>query len=253
MPSPVWSDQGRGPVVVLVHGVGAGPGSFAALAAAMATDHRVLVVERPTGEGGIALNLNEQADRLIEALEDLEGPLDTWCLVGVSGGATLGLAIAIAHPGRIGRFVLHEPLVGRHVPELHEQFTRSAAIAAQGDAEAMDVVRAVMGERSWDALGPEERAWALVRAPRWRAEIAAFAGFAPTGVDLAGARAAPVLTTVGAHSDRARLATAEVLERFAGASVATVPGAGNLVQVDAPHEMASILRAWRPVATGARP
>jgi pimeloyl-ACP methyl ester carboxylesterase len=136
------------------------------------------------------------------------------------------------------------------VPELHDRFALAAARAARGDAEAMDVVRAVMGERSWQALGPHERTWALERAARWRAEIPAFAGFAPTGADLARAGACPVLTTVGAHSDLVRRDVACVLERFCGASAASVPGAGNLAQVDAPEELAAIVRAWRPVAGG---
>jgi hypothetical protein len=59
-----------------------------------------------------------------------------------------------------------------------------------------------------------------------------------------------VLTTVGAHSDLVRRDVACVLERFCGASMASVTGAGNLPQVDAPEELAAIVRAWRPVAGG---
>ncbi len=251
MPSLVRSDVVRGPAVVLVHGVGVGPRSFEPVAAELARHHRVLVVERPTGEGGSALPLDRQAELLVAALDD--AGIDDVVWAGTSGGATLGLVAAIAHPGRFTALVLHEPLVGRHVPELHDRFQAAAARAALGDAETMDVVRSVMGEATWDRLGPVGRTASRDQAGRWRSEIAAFARFCPAAADLAGLEAVPTLVTVGADSDPVRADAARILAELAGATVATIVGAGNVAQVDAPIEFARTIAAWRPAPSGARP
>jgi pimeloyl-ACP methyl ester carboxylesterase len=251
MPSLVHSDHGQGPVVVLVHGVGVGPGSFAAVANELATDHRVVVVGRPTGEGSTALALGDQADGLVAQLDALD--IGRCRLVGVSGGATLGLEAAMRHHGRFDGLVLHEPLVGRHVPELHQRFDAAARRAAQGPAEAMDVVRAVMGDATWEAMGPEARSASIAQGARWQGEVRAFARFDPTAADLASLHPTPLLVTVGGRSDPIRHLAADVLVALAGATVEVVPGAGNVAQVDAPLAFARTVRAWRPVPTGGEP
>jgi pimeloyl-ACP methyl ester carboxylesterase len=241
-------DRGRGPVVVLVHGVGVGPGSFARLAELLEDRHRVVAVERPAGEGGAALAVVDQADRLAEVLADL-GAGDG-LLVGVSGGATVGLALAIRHPGVAGALVLHEPLLGRHAAGLHAQFDEAAALAATGIEGAMNVVRTVMGEPTWCALGDEGRAGAWAQAPRWQAEIPMFAAFDPTAAELASLWSQPVLVTVGARSTVERRLAAGVLQNLAGVDVVEVDGAGNAAHLDAPEAFASVLEAWHPLVGG---
>jgi pimeloyl-ACP methyl ester carboxylesterase len=217
----------------------------------LATDHRVIVVERPTGEGSTALPLGEQADRLVAQLDAIG--IDSCRFVGVSGGATLGLEAAIRHQGRFDSLVLHEPLVGRHVPELQQRFERAAERAAEGPAEAMDVVRAVMGDATWQALGAEARRDSISRAARWQGEVGAFARFAPTAADLSSLQTTPMLVTVGGRSDPIRHLAADVLVELAGATVEVIPASGNVAQIDAPLAFARTIRAWRPVPTGAEP
>jgi hypothetical protein len=59
-----------------------------------------------------------------------------------------------------------------------------------------------------------------------------------------------VLTTVGGDSGPERRAAAEVLVALAGASLASIPGAANAVQLDAPAAFAATIRAWQPAVTG---
>ena len=242
MPAPVVrSDQGQGPVVVLVHGVGVGPESFSALEEAL-PGFRVVTVERPAGAGGTALPLTVQADQVATALAAADAAGAT--LVGVSGGATLGLVLAVRHPWLAPRMVLHEPLVGELAPTLAARFQDAAAHAARGDAEAMDVVRAVMGDHTWAHLGPLARTRSIAAASRWRGEIAEFAGYAPTIGELQEASLVQMLITVGSTSGPERMEAARVLSRFAAAEVAVVPGAGNLAQVDAPGAFARTILSW---------
>ena len=241
-------DRGQGPVVVLVHGVGVGPGSFDQVADQLAGASRVIVVERPTGPGGAAAALDDQADRLVDQLAGLDALGGR--LVGVSGGATLALLVAMRHPDAVTSLVVHEPLVGSHAPGLHARFRAAALQAASGTEGAMAVVAAVLGDRTWAALGVDGRRAAWAQAARWQGEIAAFAGFDPSAGDLEGLRALPMLVTVGARSDDERRVAAGVLQRLAAADVAEVPDAGNAVQLDAPDAFALLLRSWQPVLSG---
>ena len=236
---------------MLLHGVGVGPASFARVAALLGDRHRVVCLERPVGPGGTALPVDRQADLLAERLRALgEGGA---LVVGVSGGATLGLSLAIRHPALVPAMVLHEPLVGALAPELHQRFRLAAAQAAEGEEEAMAIVRAVMGEAAWESLRPEGRADARAAAGRWRGEIAEFAAFDPQVDELAGLTAIPSLVTVGGRSGPERWAAAEVLRRWAGAHVSVVPDAGNAAQIDAPAAFAHQIASWTPVPSGGAP
>jgi pimeloyl-ACP methyl ester carboxylesterase len=251
MAALVPPDRGQGPDVVLLHGVGVGPESFARVAELLGADHRVVAPGRPVGPGGAALPLSEQADVLARTLEDLGA---AGCrLVGVSGGATLGLCLAIRHPALIGSMVLHEPLVGPLAPDLHARFQASAARASASDAAAMEVVRAVMGDPTWRALGAEGRAASEDLAPRWRGEVAQFAAFAPSAAELEAIGTLPLLVTVGERSGPERWAAAQVLVRCSGARATRIPAAGNAVQLDAPDAFAALISTTQPVSTGGAP
>jgi pimeloyl-ACP methyl ester carboxylesterase len=248
MPASVHLDLGQGPDVVLVHGVGAGPETFTPVVDLLADRHRCVVVDRPGGGGGPAVPLLEQADQVAELLTELG--IASGRFVGVSGGATLGLLLAIRHPGSFADYVLHEPLVGHHAPDLHARFTRAAARAALGPDATMAVVREVMGEGAWEALGPDGRRSANGQVDRWRAEIAAFAAFDPSAADLASLRTRALLVTVGGRSGPERQAAADALRHVAGASLAVVPESGNAAQVDAPAAFAKIIRSRRSTPVG---
>lgn len=237
---------------MLLHGVGVGPESFDRLAAVLRRGPlgdrcRVVAAPRPTGFDGSALTVEEQADRI--AAEQLGS--GRAIVVGVSGGATVGVALGIRHPEAVGALALHEPLLGRNVAGLHQQFTEAAARAAESEDEAMTVVRAVMGEPTWAALDAPARRRAEASAGRWRDEIARFAAFDPSPADVASLHGLPVLATYGARSAPVRQQAAAVLASLAGAEVAVVAGAGNAAHLDAPDALARVLEAWAPVAAGA--
>ncbi|WP_174299795.1 alpha/beta fold hydrolase [Caulobacter sp. S45] len=109
-----YLDQGSGPVVLMVHGLGGQMRNFTYALVDKLTDRfRVVVMERP-GAGysrrapGASARLGVQADvvaKFIGAL-GLGKPL----LIGHSLGGALSLAVALEHPEAVGGLALVSPL-----------------------------------------------------------------------------------------------------------------------------------------------
>lgn len=201
--------------LVLVHGAASTPRVWDRLLPHLG-DCEVSVPERPrTG------NLDLELEWLARAVGD------AW-LVGLSGGATLGLALGVAGGGFAGA-VLHEPAVGSLVPGL---LAPMRTAFAEGGTAAF--ARTLYG-RSWsadlDGAGP----WLddAVTA----AELAMFATFEP-GAPAPGT--GPVVVSVGERSPSLRQAAADALEGR-GYAVRAVPGASHFAPHDAPGAFATVL------------
>ncbi|WP_158808673.1 alpha/beta fold hydrolase [Beijerinckia sp. L45] len=109
-----YLDQGSGPAIVMIHGLGSQLRTFTyALLAAMSGNFRIILLDRP-GSGysrrarGASARLPAQARTiagLITALQ-LERPL----VVGHSLGGAVALALALDHPDKVGGLALIAPL-----------------------------------------------------------------------------------------------------------------------------------------------
>jgi pimeloyl-ACP methyl ester carboxylesterase len=108
-----YTDQGDGPVLLMVHGLMGQLRNFTyALADLLSDDYRVIAVDRP-GWGhsvvkGRRPNILEQG-RLMAAFADRLS-LDRPTLVGHSFGGAVSLAAALGAPGRFGALALISPL-----------------------------------------------------------------------------------------------------------------------------------------------
>lgn len=266
----VSSFAGAGPVVLLVHGVGVGPLVFDELAGAVAVaGFTAEVVHRPAyGLAGAqpwcapADQVGWLADR-IAAPEPAGGAPVAGApvagVVGVGGGATLALLVAVrlAERGASVPVVAHEPLLGPLAPALHHRTRR--AVSALGPAgrppravATTGYVRRLVGEATWARLPAAERDAVAGRSGLIADEARGFAGLAPTATDLARLRgSAGLTTTYGATSGGERRSAASVLSSLSRARVEVVPGAGHLAQVDAPAAFAST--ALTALAAGAGP
>jgi len=148
-------------------------------------------------------------------------------VVGMSGGATLGLALASTETHLLGA-VLHEPAVGSLAPGLLRPM---AAAFEQGGTEAF--AQALYG-RSWSAA---LAAGALDEEVTAR-ELAMFRGFEPGPPSASSGR---VLVTVGSQSPQPRHDAAAALRARFGYEVAVVPDAGHFAAYDAPEAFATIV------------
>ena len=103
-------ELGEGPPVVMVHGILSQLRVFShSLAKRLASDHRVILVDRP-GWGyssGPRLGVAAQADAIAALIDrlGLEKPL----LVGHSMGGAVSLALALAHPDKVRGLALIAP------------------------------------------------------------------------------------------------------------------------------------------------
>lgn len=203
--------------IVCIPGVGLGGWAFDAVGVGR-------VIERPASG-----SVEEQADTIASDIRGAEGSA---LVVGVSGGATVGLALVLRHPDVVTGAVLHEPLVGPAVPELH------AAILRRAEQPSM---AAIVGEHTWQALTDERRA--SVDFDRVRAEVPAFVQFAVNPADLESLRGRGIVTTVGSRSGPERREVAAFLHARGGVSVVEIPGAANSAHLDAPQAFRQVIDA----------
>ncbi len=151
-------------------------------------------------------------------------------VVGVSGGATLGLELA-ARGVPVRGAVLHEPAAGSLAPGL------LAPVAEAFDRGGVAAFGAALYGPRWT---PERtRASAATVA----SELAMFRGFEPRPIGPAAAR---IVLTVGMRSPAARHRSVERLATFLGTAVRAVPGAGHAVHLEQPRALAALVATSAP-------
>lgn len=210
--------------VLLVHGAATSArvwesvaSSLAELGATGGPPVEVTAVDRPR-TGSLEDELSWLAPRAAGA----------W-VVGMSGGATLALALAAGGVDLAG-VIAHEPAIGSLAPDLLRPM---AEAFATGGTTAF--ARALYGPR-WS---PEPGApW--LRDEVTARELAMFRGFEPAPPSPA---AGTVISTVGEHSPPLRLAVARTLEREFGIAWRAIPGAAHFAAVESPRALAGLVHA----------
>ncbi|WP_327139440.1 alpha/beta fold hydrolase [Nocardia sp. NBC_01327] len=199
--------RGSGPLLALV-GAPMDSGPFVPAAELLASDYTVLTPD-PRGHGKSTLNDPNQdstpelrADDLAQLITDLDaGPA---IVIGSSGGAITGLALALHHPDVVSTLIAHEP-------PLRELLDDRDALRAEAE-EIIDTyssVDAEAGVRKFFAMTglamPEPVMQQMFANPRDPEAVASeaffykheFRGTAGWEPDLDGLRATPTLVIVG--------------------------------------------------------
>jgi pimeloyl-ACP methyl ester carboxylesterase len=145
-------------------------------------------------------------------------------IVGVSGGATLGLALVAAGAPGVAA-ILHEPAVGSLRPGLLD---RVAAAYAEGGVSAFG--SALYGPSWQPADAPADPEFV-------RRDLAMFREFEPAAPSPIWA--GRVVITVGRESAPIRHETASLLAQRFGFDVVTIAGCGHAVHLEAPGDFAA--------------
>ena len=225
------------PTIVFVHGVGMWPGLFADLRLRLRGRHKVIA--RPGYDGRPSVST---FDDQVEQLRQVVISNAPAVVIGISGGATLGLALAVDAPTGLVGLLTHEPLVGPLAPQLHdrvEAFGHRLAASPSPDA-ATEFLASLYGPATWGSLPGRARSWGQ---RHWRtvcAEVQHFASFAPSKADLEGI-AIPHVNTLGLRSPSERSDVAATLVET-GAQCRTLHGSGHLALVDSPTLLAEATR-----------
>jgi len=251
-----YASFGRGPSIVLVHGLGSRRADWLPVARRLARDHRVTLVDLP-GHGVTGMpamfSLEQARIALDRTLDDLGG--EPVVLVGHSVGGLVCAAEALARPGRVRALVLVESALRAPMDDAGRR-----ELLAALDRDYAGVLRAAYLDFGRDSLQGE----ALLREARALdpAIVKRWIRLAVT-TDLsqrAAALAVPV-TAVWAPRNWAPgeswrdVAPQLGYERVPHLDVVRVSDAGHFVMLDRPLELAAIIArvaarpAGQPVAS----
>jgi len=246
-----YERAGAGPALVLLHGyVGDGPTTWRGQLDELSDEFTVVAWDAP-GAGSSSdpperFGLDGYADCLAGFLARLD--LRRPCLVGLSFGGILALALQRRHSGVADRLVLASAYAGwaGSLPaDVAEQRLRQALVLADGTAE--EFVAALSPTMFFSAVPSDtaERFDASMRAfhpPGFRAMARASAEDVRDvlpGIDV------PTLLVYGDGDVRAPLAIAEALQAsIPGSRLVVLPGVGHVCNVEAPDEFNAAVRAF---------
>ncbi|RZL87023.1 MAG: alpha/beta hydrolase [Variovorax sp.] len=246
-------EEGEGPAVVCVHGLGGSGNSFTPLMPAMAR-HRVVRVDLPgSGRSQRAegeLSIERYVETLLRICERLKVERAHW--VGHSMGTIVCQHIAAAHPKRVASIALFGPLIAP--PDAaRTAMTARAAKARDGAAGMHEITQSLLQAAiSADTRERLPVAVAFVRESLMRQEGEAYARSCEA---LAGAQAAavdrieaPVLLVTGDEDGVAPpqsvRAMADRLHNAASKRVVVLPRCGHWTPVERPEECQRELREF---------
>ena len=248
-----YLEAGRGPTVVLVHGVWSDYRALGAVQRALADRFRVISVSlrhawpEPWDGTGSGYSPGRHSRDLVSFIERIGGPVH---LVGQSYGDQVALAAARTRPDLVARLVLAEggPVQDPDVPS-DVQAAQFAALGARTeqllrtrglDAGLEFAVDALAASGVW-ARYPEavkavhrQNAWTLVGLARDPAPAA-------LRCEEFGALPMPVMLLTGENtSPRHKALVRRQAACLPSARVATIPGVAHLVQLNAPAVRAAL-------------
>jgi 3-oxoadipate enol-lactonase len=249
------------PAVLLAHPLGVTHRLWDATAAALRDRYRVVRYD-VRGHGASATppgpySLREMADDVRALLDSLA--IRDVHFAGMSMGGCIGLAFALAHPGRVRSLVLCDTTAcyGPAVAPMWDERLRVAETAGMAP-ELVERTMAIWFSPDFRARRPEvvDRIAAMLAAcdPRGYAASIRAIGWADQRDRIAAIRV-PVLVLVGENDPGTPVAMArEIAERIAGARLVVLPGGMHCAPVECTDAFHRELRAFLDgVATPAPP
>jgi pimeloyl-ACP methyl ester carboxylesterase len=255
-----WEARGSGPAILLIAGTPGDGGQFEALVDELCADHLVITYDRRGTSRSVRsaqwseTSVAEQADDAASVLSRAGVP--SALVFGTSIGAEVALELALRHPERVNRLILHEIAL---LSVLDDPAPVAAAIgsliggamAAGGPQAALATfLRFSFGDAVVDAWPPGLRDRMLANAEMlFSVEMPAFQTYRPDEELLAACRV-PATVLVGEDEHKPFfLEAAQWLATRLGTTVDPAPGAHG-AYFSAPAALASTLRRIEAGAAG---
>jgi len=245
-----WHRQGRGPNVLLIHGVGGDGRNWDPIAQRLAQRFDVVAMDL-RGHGGSSpivgpLDAHELAADALHVLDETGAA--TSRVVGFSLGGHVAQALALDHPERVAKLAVLGTVCGRTPEERQRardriEFLRTNGLAALAEANRerwfTDAFRR-------DHAELVERRVAQVKACDPHSYLEAFTVFCTADfVDRLGELTMPNLVVTGEHDVAATPRMAHLMgERLADARVHVLQGLRHSLLIEAPDRVGALLDAF---------
>jgi 3-oxoadipate enol-lactonase len=247
-PALRYWDEGEGPPMVLIHGVGADGASWDQIAAPLAGDFRVLRLDL-RGHGGSghiegALTLDDFVRDVVDVLDVCA--IQAAHVVGFSLGGMIAQSFALQHPGRLHRLVLLSAVAGRTAEERERVQGRLAILREQGIGAITGAAQDRWFTPGFLAENPElvRRRMQQLRENHAPSYAAAYTVFSTSdlGDQLHGIRA-PTLVATGEHDIGSSTRMARFMhEQIPGSHLHILPDLRHSILVEAPELVTKLVR-----------
>jgi 3-oxoadipate enol-lactonase len=244
--SPLRARQaGRGPTLLLLHGIGSSATSWERQFARLASEYALIAPDLR----GYGDSPDPSGTPSLDAVaDDLAALLNTPAhVIGVSFGALAALALARRHPQLVRSLVLSDTTLGRAAlapDELRRWIEDRYALAAELQLRAADRAREIAGPGAPDDVLAEIASNMRRARPtgyRYVTDVIAATDALPwlSTIDV------PALVVCGEHDTVVGTALSRTIaERIPHARLETILGAGHAPNVERPDAFAAAVRAF---------
>ncbi|EGD54917.1 alpha/beta fold hydrolase [Gordonia neofelifaecis] len=247
-------DEGRGPALVMLHGIGGSSRSFAAQYGELAERMRLIAWDAPGyGESDDVdgpLSMDDYADAVAALIEERCGERGAHVL-GMSWGGVIATRLALRRPDLVRSLVLGSSTVGSGATPEGAEAMRARAAEVDGDREQFTRTRAarLLGDGASDnaiTAAAAEMA-AAIRPAGYRSAAEAMA--ATDHTDDLGSIDIPTLVLAGDRDEVTGHAAAQVLAGgIPGAVYVMLRDAGHLANKDSPEAFNAWLESFIQIA-----
>ncbi|HVC15778.1 MAG TPA: alpha/beta fold hydrolase [Rhodanobacter sp.] len=247
-PALRWWDEGDGPAVMLIHGVGADAASWDEIAAALTAEFRVLRLDlRGHGRSGHiegSLSLDDFVQDVIDVLDAAQ--VTASHVVGFSLGGMIAQGIALQHADRVNRLILLSAVAGRTEEERARVQVRLGILREQGIAAITGAAQERWFTAAFIAQHPElvQRRMQQLQQNHAPSYAAAYTVFSTSDLgDRLHAIRAPTLVATGEHDIGSNTRMARFMQaQIPGSSLEILPGLRHSILVEAPALVTRLVR-----------
>ncbi len=241
-------DQGAGPPVVMIHGVGMQSAAWAPQISVLCKTHRVIAVDMPGHGGSAPLASGRQLPDFVSWCHDVVQTLDVGpvSIVGHSMGALIAGGFAVEHPELAARVCLINGVYCRDEMAAGAVLDRAAQIKA-GQIDLQTPLNRWFGDTPIESVARTQVAGWLGAVDRdgYATAYDAFAkGDATYAAQYAEILCPFVAITGGDDPNSTPAMSQKMVANAANGRAFTVPGHRHMVNLTAPDVINTQLSAW---------